>query len=91
MRPRPGPFPIRTQTAADLEAARFDLLAWHNPWDEGGPSSPFWDQSGMVEAVLAPHVEPLARTVAADRGSISVIAARRSRDRTRFLPWGLRP
>ena len=45
MRPRPGPFPIRTQTAADLEAARFDLLAWHNPWDEGGPSSPFWDRS----------------------------------------------
>ena len=24
----PGPFPIRIQTAADLEAARFDLLAW---------------------------------------------------------------
>ena len=38
----PGPFPIRIQTAADLEAARFDLLAWQDPWAEDGPASAFW-------------------------------------------------
>ena len=35
-RPRPGlperaPFPVRLQTAADLAAARFGLLAWEDP------------------------------------------------------------
>lgn len=50
----PGPFPIRVQTAADLEADRFDLLAWQNPWDAGarrlrsgvsrGWWKPFWSR-----------------------------------------------
>ena len=54
----PGPFPIRIQTAADLEAARFDLLAWADP-DADGPASPFWVQSKMAEGVLEPDAEPL--------------------------------
>ena len=66
----PGPFPIRLQTAADLEAARFDLLAWQDPWPEDGPASPFWVQSGMVEAVVEPDAEPLASLVAAGGGTV---------------------
>ena len=66
----PGPFPIRMQTAADLEAAPFDLLAWADPEAADGPASPFWVQSGMVEAVLEPDAEPLVSLVAAGRGTV---------------------
>ena len=66
----PGPFPIRIQTAADLEADRFDLLAWANPDAAGGPASPFWLQSRMAEAVLDPKAEPLVAQVAADGGGV---------------------
>ena len=66
----PALFAIRTQTAADLEAARFDLLAWEDPWAEDGPASAFWVQSGMVEAVLEPDAEPLVSVVAAGGGTV---------------------
>ena len=66
----PGPFPIRIQTAADLEAARFDLLAWADPHRADGPASPFWVQSGMVEAVLEPDAEPLVPLVATGGGAV---------------------
>ena len=65
----PGPFPIRIQTPVDLEAARFELLAWQDPDDEGS-RSPFWDQDGMVEAVLEPEAEPLVSLAAAGGGSV---------------------
>ena len=66
----PGPFPIRIQTAADLEATRFDLLAWADPRDADGSASPFWVQAGMVEAVFDPEAEPLVRLVAAGGGAV---------------------
>ncbi|MYA88236.1 MAG: hypothetical protein F4X97_07260 [Boseongicola sp. SB0662_bin_57] len=44
----PGPFRIRVQAEADLEAARFGLLAWKDPWAEDGPASPFWWQVAGV-------------------------------------------
>ena len=66
----PGPFPIRKQSAADLEAARFDLLAWQDPRAEDGPATAFWVQSGMVEAVLEPSAEPLVSLVAAGGGTV---------------------
>ena len=66
----PGPFPIRIQTAADLEADRFDLLAWANPDAAGGPASPFWIQSRMAEAVLEAEAEPLVAQVVADGGAV---------------------
>ena len=66
----PGPFPIRIQAPVDLEAARFRLLAWADPHVEGGPASPFWDQRGMVEAVLDPEAEPLLALVAAGGGTV---------------------
>lgn len=65
----PGPFPIRVQAAADLEAARFHLLAWEDPWQEDGPDSPFWVQSGMVQGVVDRDGEPLA-AMAADGASV---------------------
>ena len=66
----PGPFPIHIQTAADLEAARFDLLAWADPWDAGGPASPFWVLAGMVEGVFDPEAEPLVELVADGGGTV---------------------
>ena len=66
----PGPFPIRIQTAADHEAARFDLLAWADPRDADGPASPFRVQQGMVEAVLDPEAEPPVSLVAAGGGAV---------------------
>ena len=38
----PGPFRIRIQTDADLEAGRFELLAWENPRKPDRPASGFW-------------------------------------------------
>ena len=71
--PGSGPgtdFPVRVQTRSDLEAARFDLLAWQDPRGEGGPASPFWIQDGMPEAAVSLDAEPLAGVVAADGGSL---------------------
>ena len=66
----PGPFAVRIQTAADLAAARFDLLAWADPGDWDGPLSPFWIQSAMVEAELEPDAEPLVALVKAGGGAV---------------------
>ena len=56
----PGPFRIRVQAAADIDAARFELLAWEDPREADGPALPFWRQRGMPEGSLEPGVEPLA-------------------------------
>ena len=65
----PGPFRIRVQTEADLEADRFEMLAWENPLKGRGPASPFWRQHGMPEGLLEPGARPLAALVG-DRGSV---------------------
>ena len=65
----PGPFRIRIQTEADLEAERFEMLAWENPWKADGPASAFWRQDGMPEGALEPGAEPLAGMIG-DRGSV---------------------
>ena len=53
----PGPFRILVQADCDIEAARFELLAWEDP---SGPGPPFWLQDGMTEALLKPDAMPLA-------------------------------
>ena len=63
-RPQPGlperaPFPVRLQTAVDLAAARFGLLAWENPYSEYGPVSPFWAVVPMTPAAVGPTATPL--------------------------------
>ena len=65
----PGPFPIRVQTEADLEAERFELLAWEDPLRAAGPVSPFWSQNGMPEGLLEPGARPLVGLVE-DNGSV---------------------
>ena len=65
----PGPFPIRIQTEADLEAERFEMLTWEDPRKAGGSASPFWRQDGMPEGVLEPGRKPLIGMVG-DRGSV---------------------
>ena len=67
--PEPGPFRIRIQTVADLEADRFEMLAWEDPGKADGPGSAFWRQDGMPEGVLEPGAVPLLGLVG-DRGSI---------------------
>ena len=67
--PEPGPFRIRVQTEADLEAGRFEMLAWEDPWRAEGPASAFWLQDGMPEGALEPGAAPLAGLVG-DRGSV---------------------
>ena len=57
--PEPGPFRIRMQTEADLEAERFEMLAWEDPWEADGAGSPFWRQDGMPEGRLDPRARPL--------------------------------
>ena len=67
--PEPGPFRIRVQMEADLEADRFEMLAWEDPWKADGPVSPFWRQDGMPEGLLEPGAPPLAALVG-DGGSV---------------------
>ena len=67
--PEPGPFRIRVQTEADLEAERFEMLAWEDPRKADGSASPFWRQDGMPEGVLEPGAAPLAGLVG-DRGAV---------------------
>ena len=43
------PFPLRRQTVADLDAVRWNLLAWEDPWLTRY-NWPFWADVPMVEA-----------------------------------------
>ncbi len=65
----PGPFRIRIQTEVDLEAERFEMLAWEDPRKADGPASAFWRQDGMPEGLLDPGAELLVGLVG-DRGSV---------------------
>ncbi len=65
----PGRFRIRIQTAADLEAERFEMFSWEYPWRADGLASVFWRQDGMPEGVLEPGAEPLVGMIG-DRGLI---------------------
>ena len=47
----PAPFRVRTQTRADLEAARWSLLAWEDP-AVGMAASPFWVEARMPSGRL---------------------------------------
>ena len=57
--PEQGPFPMCLQTAADLAARRFGLLAWADPFAEDGSASPFWSVAPMVPAAAGPQATPL--------------------------------
>ena len=52
----PSPFPVRIQSAADLEAARWGLLAWQDPEAD---DSPFWSEAPALGCALARNEPPL--------------------------------
>ena len=49
--PEAAPFRVRTQTTADLAAARWGLLAWEDP-TVGMAASPFWIDAEMPRGRL---------------------------------------
>ena len=54
-----APFPIRAQTAADLEAAAWGLMAWEEPLDKARPASPFWAGVPTMTGYPVPGAPPL--------------------------------
>ena len=71
----PGPFAVRMQTATDLAAARFGLLAWEDPFRDDGPASPFWAVAPMADAMARPGAVPLVALAAAGGASLAGLRA----------------
>ena len=66
--PEGAPIPIRRQTEADLEAAPWGLLAWQDPFAEGGPASPFWADAPMAEGMPGRRETPSFAALVRSRG-----------------------
>ena len=81
----PAPFPLRVQSEADLEAARWGLLAWEDPRVRNR-GSPFWAGDWMLKGHAAPAgkagAPSLARLV---RESPATFTGLRLRDGTVIL------
>ena len=62
----PGtPFPVRIQSEADLAAlARWDLLAWQDPFEDGGPLSAFFSGVPMLDGTGSASAPPLLSQLA---------------------------
>ena len=58
-----APFRVRIQCEADLEAARWRLLAWQDP-EDGDAVWPFWTGARTLEGTVKPGAEPLTSMVA---------------------------
>ena len=63
-------FALRAQTEADLEAARWGLLAWENP-RERSKFGPFWIDEKMLTAVVVEPGEPLGMLARATGMSVA--------------------
>ena len=57
--PEQAPFQVRLQTAADLAASRWGLLAWADPDEEDDPISPFWLKAPMLQIAISPDATQL--------------------------------
>lgn len=68
--PEAAPFPVRLQTAADLAARDWGLLAWEDPYAENGPASPFWVRGPMADGRAVRDAAPLAGLAAAGGASL---------------------
>ena len=77
--PERAPFPVRLQTAVDLAALEWGMLAWEDPCAEDGPASPFWAWTAMSAGMVAPGGAPLAGLAAAGDASLSGLRPRRRR------------
>ena len=71
-------FSLRTQTEADLKAARWGLLAWEDP-RERSTFSPFWIDDKMLRGVVveatksAPPVTTLVRATGAQASGLRLL------------------
>ena len=66
------PIPIRRQTEADLEAARWGMLAWEDPFADAGPASPFWAEAPTAEGLQGgAGTPPFAALVGSAGGTVS--------------------
>ena len=63
-------FALRAQTEADLEAARWGLLAWEDP-RERSKFKPFWIDEKMLMAVVVEPGDPVGRMARATGMSVS--------------------
>ena len=64
--PKQAPFQVRLQTAADLAALRWGLLAWADPDEEDGPIPSFWLKAPLLPAAISPNSTQLR--IAVDSG-----------------------
>ena len=71
-----APYSLRVQTAADLEAAAWGLLAWDDPLADDGAASPFWSEALMLEAVPAAEVPALLELAKAPKCRLSGLRLR---------------
>ena len=68
----PPPPPFRAQTEADLDAAEWGLLAWHDPLVDDGLESPFWAIAPMLQAApVRPGDSTLAEMAAEDGAELA--------------------
>ena len=57
--PKQALFQVRLQTAADLAASRWGLLAWADPDEEEGPIPPFLIGAPMLQTTISPDATQL--------------------------------
>ena len=69
--PEAAPFPVRLQTAVDLSALDWGLLAWEDPYDKDGPVSPFWVRGPMADGRAVRGAAPLSALAASGGASLS--------------------
>ena len=60
----PAPFPLRTQTEADLRAAEWGLFALVDPSADDGAASAFWIEAPTFEAEPSPDGDALLELLA---------------------------
>jgi hypothetical protein len=63
-------FALRAQTEADLEAARWGLLAWEDPGERSG-FKPFWIDEKMLIAVVLEPGDPVGMSARATGMGVS--------------------
>ena len=68
--PERAPFPVRLQTAADLAARRWGLLAWEDP-SSGRAARPFWSGIPMLDGRVTRDALPLAALAAEGGAALS--------------------
>ena len=65
-----GPISLRIQSANDLGAARFALLAWEDPDRPDDVVSPFWAEAPMLDGELVQGARPLLPLLASSGARI---------------------